>query len=352
MSGWNLKLGELKDQNVSEEKYWSLFNFVFSNNSKKRNTYKFGLIKAILDNLFNGVNTDKGIFITYYDLFAKFTENYWNLIVKYDLRQMRKDRKSEFSKIEVILKEVIQFDEILKNLEFQSINLKQKEIIIKKVNIECKRCVLGALYEDFEGTLYSFVRKGQGLYLSYKAYEFMLKYKLEIEKLNYYAWAKFLEKINSDKSLVRVIDKLELATPKRKNMKIYREVLKEEFQECRCFYCGKKLSKSIHVDHVIPWSFIKDNKIWNLVLTCSSCNKEKTNKVPNKKYIFILKERNKKLELFDNKVVKKDFKRYSENLLEQMWEYAKMGGIKEYQGMMDGKQNNQILKTPNELYIE
>lgn len=55
-----------------------------------------------------------------------------------------------------------------------------------------------------------------------------------------------------------------------------------------------------------------------------------------------MKERNKKLELFDNKVVKKDFKRYSENLLEQMWEYAKMGGIKEYQGMMDGKQNNQI----------
>lgn len=58
---------------------------------------------------------------------------------------------------------------------------------------------------------------------------FMLKYKCEIENLNYYAWAKFLEKINSDNVLVRVIDKLELATPKRNNLTVYREILRKEF---------------------------------------------------------------------------------------------------------------------------
>lgn len=57
MAGWNLKFGELKDNDVSDDRYWSLFNFVFSDSSRKRNTYKFGLIKSILDNLFNGTET-------------------------------------------------------------------------------------------------------------------------------------------------------------------------------------------------------------------------------------------------------------------------------------------------------
>lgn len=30
MAGWNLKFGELKDNDVSDDRYWSLFNFVFS----------------------------------------------------------------------------------------------------------------------------------------------------------------------------------------------------------------------------------------------------------------------------------------------------------------------------------
>jgi len=55
MSGWNLKNGELNISQVSEDEYWSLFNFVFSDACMKRNTYKFGLIKSIMDNLFNSV---------------------------------------------------------------------------------------------------------------------------------------------------------------------------------------------------------------------------------------------------------------------------------------------------------
>ena len=55
MAGWDLKNGIITEYSPSEERIWSLFNFVFSDSSRKRNTYKFGLIKSILDNSFNEI---------------------------------------------------------------------------------------------------------------------------------------------------------------------------------------------------------------------------------------------------------------------------------------------------------
>lgn len=98
-----LKNGLTTEYGVSEDRIWFLFNYVFSDSGRKRNTYKFGLVKSLLDNVFNGQNIDSGIKYTYEELFSRFAENYWNLVIKYDLRQMRKDGKSIYSKIESIL---------------------------------------------------------------------------------------------------------------------------------------------------------------------------------------------------------------------------------------------------------
>ncbi len=87
MPGWNLKNGELQKCQISEDEYWSLFNFVFSDACMKRNTYKFGLIKSIMDNLFNCTQDDYGNYrLSYSAIFEKFTINYWNLVLKYHLK--------------------------------------------------------------------------------------------------------------------------------------------------------------------------------------------------------------------------------------------------------------------------
>ena len=54
MAGWELKGGTITEYNINEDRIWSLFNFVFSDSSRKRNTYKFGVIKFLLVNVFNG----------------------------------------------------------------------------------------------------------------------------------------------------------------------------------------------------------------------------------------------------------------------------------------------------------
>lgn len=51
MAGWDLKYGTITEYNINEDRIRSLFNFVFSDSSRKRNTYKFGLIKSLLDNV-------------------------------------------------------------------------------------------------------------------------------------------------------------------------------------------------------------------------------------------------------------------------------------------------------------
>lgn len=188
--------------------------------------------------------------------------------------------------------------------------------------------MVGALYKDFEGKLYSFDKKSSGITLGHSAYDFILKYKPEIESLNYYAWAKFLEKINSDDAILRVIDKLELATPRRNDLSIYRHILFTEYEEHNCFYCGTKLKNNINVDHFIPWVFVKDDKIWNFVLACKKCNTKKNNRLPERSYIEKLVKRNQKLIL--DGIMTEDFSSYTSKTLQEIWNYARISGLKEF----------------------
>lgn len=329
MAGWNLKNGTITDFNPDEQKIWSLFNYVFSDSCSKRNTYKFGFIKSLLDNTFNVQEVSEGCFLTYSQIFSKFTENYWNLVVKYNLRQMRADKNNSISKIEQILQEVIKNEYVLTSLDFDALNETTRSYLIKKVISECKKYVIGALYSDFEGVIYSFDLKSNGIILNKSICDFMLKYKSELERLNYYAWAKFLENVNTDNALVRVLDKLDSATPRRRDLTLYREILRKEFEENTCFYCRKKLGNNIHVDHFIPWSFVKDDKLWNFVLACPTCNTKKNNRLPTLESLERIQIRNQSIIHSGQVIVQNDFEFYSENLIEKMWHYAKLSGLKE-----------------------
>jgi 5-methylcytosine-specific restriction endonuclease McrA len=52
-------------------------------------------------------------------------------------------------------------------------------------------------------------------------------------------------------------------------------------QKGKCWWCGKKLNETSHVDHRIPLSRGGTNWPDNLVLTCPHCNLSKNNKMPH-----------------------------------------------------------------------
>ena len=333
MPGWNLKEGKCTASGVSEDEYWTYLNYVLSDACKKTNTYKFGLIKSICDQIYTLEYEENGYFLSYRNLFAKFAENYWNLVSRYQLKQMLYNGSSEFSKIEQIIYDITRTYNIEEQIPFQSLSEKDLIRVVKSVTSNCKRYVIGALYNDFEGKLYSFDLKGNGIVLHRDAYSFICKFKREIERLNYYSWARFLERANDDDKVIRLLDKLDLSTPRRNDLSLYRRILYEEFSEDHCFYCGNKLSSDIHVDHFIPWVFVKSDNLWNFVLTCPKCNIQKKDALVGKSFITMLEDRNRQLlsispSLEDSKLVIDEFRGYDDQLLGKMWSYAQRSGLR------------------------
>ena len=80
------------------------------------------------------------------------------------------------------------------------------------------------------------------------------------------------------------------------------------YQKGKCFYCCRQMNRFGHasdndhpeVDHVLPLSRLRDmnfsdgniNGLWNLVLACRDCNRDKSAEIPHKSFFEKLAKRN------------------------------------------------------------
>lgn len=68
------------------------------------------------------------------------------------------------------------------------------------------------------------------------------------------------------------------------------------YQNGLCFYCDEPFDAmdwaSVHVDHVIPRTFLQHDAIWNLVLAHDACNLAKSARLPALPFLERLYERN------------------------------------------------------------
>ena len=109
---------------------------------------------------------------------------------------------------------------------------------------------------------------------------------------NFY-WAEFLEGCN--RLAPRIVQKVSRDGARRKSLQKYLNILREE-SNVQCFYCEASLSeKRTTVDHVIPWSFLLEDDLWDLVLACSRCNSAKSDWLPDRAFIEKLLSRNDEL---------------------------------------------------------
>ena len=287
-AGYLLKEGVYDSRKLSDDEMWSLFAYLFSSKSVNDTSYKFGFLKSILDNLYN---VDEELTLTFDQLFSKFAEIYWNLVLKHHILQKNPGKTNRRSELENVLFNAKERFQIEEDIPFESITDDMKYFVCHNVKQKCKQNVVGALYADLGGVFYSFSKQGEWIKFNPQMYEFVCKHKVAIEKLNYYEWARFLEKVNEDSVIDHLLSKIDKST-ERMNLSYYRDILFREFEN-KCFYCGKPVSYGkVEVDHFIPWSFIKDDNLWNFVLACPDCNGKKSNKLAETVFLDKIVTRN------------------------------------------------------------
>lgn len=326
MAGWDLNHGVITKKVKSNEEFWGIINNIFSSKSKNTSTYKFCFLKAILDNLFV---CDNEYVLEFEQIFKTMSEIYWNLIFHHELKQNTPSIKQEKSKIESIIIQLVDEYNVLPYTTYELLDDKIKEIFTKKATSALSQYVVGALYEDAQGALYAFSKKEKKVILSASAYNYLVKYKFIIEKLNYYEWLRFLEKINPQEKAFAIGKKLDEST-RRMNLIKYREFLLYDYKQTNCFYCHKDLLiNSVNVDHFVPWSFFKRDQLWNFVLACKKCNQSKTDKMPSEYFLENIKNRNEKIidSLCKNYLVVNDFANYSGKRIEIVYNSAIVNGF-------------------------
>lgn len=118
-AGFDLKEGDYSRRQLSEDEMWSSFAYLFSNKSHNDTSYKYGFLKSILDNLYN---VDENLLLTFDQLFSKFAEIYWNLVLKHHILQKAPTKNNRMSALERILYEAQERYLIEEGVPFESLS--------------------------------------------------------------------------------------------------------------------------------------------------------------------------------------------------------------------------------------
>lgn len=286
MEGWKLKSGLLDDSYLEKQEVACLINGFLFTDQYKTSTYKYALFKVILDNIFTLDRFTLSLRIIEHD-FAKI---YWNLVNVDHLPQ----RKDGVSSIERIIYAREEKYPRINGIEFDSLSPRIQKEYLRKAKKIPNRYVLGALYGDFKGKFYGFDKKDSSLAFNLCFVSYLQENKMVYDKLSFYQWMLFIEKrLNKQRAVMGIASRLDESTKTDRNsLERYKKEIYQAEGGHHCFYCGKTLENSCHLDHFIPWSFYKRDVLWNFVCSCPKCNESKNNRLAPDPFLHKLEERN------------------------------------------------------------
>ncbi|WP_035187213.1 HNH endonuclease domain-containing protein [Alteribacter aurantiacus] len=321
-----LREGKLHHAYLTDEQIWRIFSSFLSSKSVKQSTYKYALMKSMIENLYE---VNGKLELTYDQLAYTFAKVYWNLVAVHGITQHNPGSRNAKAATLVLeeqnkynIPQGYNFDKLSDAIQCDLIkNIKQKAM---------KENVFGALYGDTRGNFYEFAHKGEYFRFDKNVYTFMLNYQSLLIQLTNYHMAKKIEELNG-RAVDYLIFKVEDIT-KRGTLKPFEKILLNHFEK-RCFYCDKELTsgkRHVHVDHFVPWSFVQSDQIWNLVLSCSRCNTTKNDKLAIDQYLEKLQIRNEKLITISEPSIQTKISNYDAGKIEKMYEYSRKNGFDDF----------------------
>jgi len=261
----------------------------------KSNTYKFALARAILDFCKNNdgfirecILSGRQIQIDYAYLAEYFIKCYWYQ-EKFRIRQNFDPAKLP-NIIQILREEFFSRQSQPANYDEVPTELKQhaREKVLRQVFGKEKNStsqVVPRFQNIRHGNksvkkeiFYINDEKNHRILFRPTAMEFFARYRVILDKFVVLEWAKFLENIRSTPGIV---SKIEEPRFDRRSLQPSQKILEKFFYNC--FYCGCSFEHPkivMHVDHFIPFSFLFNNELWNLVLACKNCNCNKSDSLP------------------------------------------------------------------------
>lgn len=290
-----------------------------------QNTYKLAWGRSIIEYVnLNEIDDSKEYFeFKLIDAAEIVLKYYWNQLFFFDLKQVPEKGKakiiSEVQSLIDLYKKLTNSDypkwfqdgkDVLKDRKEYSKALKKIAYLLKvnptkyflqaSINGSNKKETVPVYIRDDENN--RILIKKEDAYL-------LKEYGIIIAKLLNFKWTQLLEKYNFVPMLSNKVTAISNGKIDRNNLTKYKNQLIKEFADGKIidFYTGEELSYSeATVDHVIPWSFMYSDDIWNLVLTSKSNNSSKSNVVPSEEVINRLKERNENIKDVVDEIYKKD----------------------------------------------
>jgi hypothetical protein len=249
---------------------------------RNTNSYKFALWRALahLAPSTNETNPE----ISKCDLSPLFLRYYWPLEIKYHIRQGIDPDKDPI--VMVLIRRLVRAGkitegELLKG--FQRRMPGEHQTLLSEVARKAFDDVIPRFHTvhgaPVDPVIFTFTGKvgkvDDAIRLTNGGRKFLVEHGKLVDYVAVSGWVRFSEGFTSAPKLHDKIDGRDLK--KGAVWKCRKALMK--IQEGRCFYDPSHEMVSPEVDHVLPWSFVLEDKTWNLVLACRKCNNEKRDKL-------------------------------------------------------------------------
>ena len=272
------------------------------------NTYKMAWAKSLVE-ISTEIDLSENIIIISFERIAKkFIKYYWNQTIFFNLIQ-----GSNLTKPPVIVTYVKKLIEAYFSLvKANNPELFEKaETKFEKIGLESEltiiiRKTVSLLKQDVSWRFNYINGEDKGIYKYQKGNNYievdsallieLKENEQDLYDLINYRWGMILETFNSSPRINKKVKIMDERDIKRNSLNKFKEYLDLENSEHKCFICGSKIEENnVSIDHVIPWSYMYSDDLWNLVYVCRNCNSSKSNRIPSESEIKKLKDRNKSL---------------------------------------------------------
>ena len=279
-----------------------------------------GWAKAIVECCFED---DSSQLIHFDRISIKMFKYYWNQTIFFDLQQGSNPYKPPVF-VSYVKEEINKYQSKygLQPIEYERIE-KKINIDLKYLNRVLSQDVshrfLNVGKEVFK--LYELDNKGRTIRVdiisAIKSYSDVL-----FEVINY-RWVQILETYNSSPRISKKIKITDRGGVKRQSLGKFKKYL--SLTDKKCFISGGEFNNDISIDHMIPWSFMFSDDIWNLVYVKKNYNTSKSNRIVEESEIIKLENRNKELlsKMKKSNMIDKNYQELKlsieNNLLKKFW---------------------------------